>query len=111
MTPEERQTLERIVGTQRNIKIYGGVAVGILLLFYFFTFPQLIDRVSFTAFMIETGVAVVLAALFFIGNRISFVVTKLLRRKDQDKALLQHMGPRDVLMDLDSLAQAVDARR
>lgn len=111
MAPEERNSLEKIVTTQRNIKIYGGVAVGILLLIYFFTFPHILDRLSFGFFMVETAVAVALLATFFIGNRVSFALTKMIKLGQRNRVLLRHMRPRDVLMDLQELETEIERRR
>jgi len=105
MTEEERRALERILRLQGNIKVYGGITIGMLLLIVFFTFPHVLDHAPLWAFGAEMGFAALLVLALVFGNRISFALARLLLRGPAYQALFARLSPRDVNEDPDKLAR------
>ncbi len=103
MTEEERRALERILRLQGNIKVYGGITIGMLLLIVFFTFPHVLDHAPLWAFGAEMGFAALLVLALVFGNRLSFALTRLLLRGPTYRALFARLSPRDVNEDPDKL--------
>lgn len=77
MSDIDTQSLETLLNKQRNVKITLGVAIGLVLIVYFFTFATLLDKVSagFFAFEIISGFLMVF--VLFRLNKISFAWIRL----------------------------------
>ncbi len=102
MTNEETKVLEKIINTQRNIKTWGGVIIGVILVLYFFTFATLLDKAP-GMFKIQLITAIFLVALLFVGNQASFAITKLLLAGKKYKDVFQQLAPGDASKDLDAV--------
>ena len=105
MTEEERRALERILRLQGNIKVYGGITIGMLLLIVFFTFPHVLDHAPLWVFGAEMGFSALLVLALVFGNRLSFALARLLLRGPAYRALFARLSPRDVNEDPDKLAR------
>ncbi len=105
MTNEERRALERILRLQGNIKIYGGITIGLLLLIVFLTFPHVLDHAPLWVFGVEMGLTALLVLALVFGNRVSFALVRLLLRGPTYRALFARLSPRDVNEDPDKLTR------
>ncbi|MDH5378017.1 MAG: hypothetical protein OEX00_06840 [Gammaproteobacteria bacterium] len=96
MTEQEFETLNELLNKQRNIKITVGAIGGVILILYFFTFAMLIDKAPFAFVIVEaiTGTAIFIS--FFMLNKISFSLLKILVKGSEKKKLLERVNPADV---------------
>lgn len=111
MDQADLKALEKIISTQQNIKIFGGVAMGMLLLVYFFTFPHLVDSGSTALAVFEAITTIMFIGFYFVGNQVSFWLTRLIRRGQAYRRLFAVLQPRDVVKDLNELKVEIEARR
>lgn len=111
MTPEEARIVEKIINTQRNIKVFGGIAIGMILSIYFFTFAMVLDRAPPIFITVQAITALIFVSLFFVGNRVSFLAARLVLPGRAYKSIFRLLRPDDVVMDLDQLKTTLDQRR
>ncbi len=107
MTDEQTlSAIKKIKKTHENLVVYGGIAVAFILLIYFFTFPQLIDRGATAALWFQ-GITTVLAGFYFVYlKKIAYAMTRLLLGRDPvRKQLLANLTPADLLKEDETLAQ------
>ncbi len=107
MTDEQTlSAIRKIKKTHENLVVYGGIAVAFILLVYFFTFPQLIDRGA-TAVLWFQGITTVMAGFVFVYlKRIAYAITKLLLGRDPvTKQLLANLTPTDLLKEDEQLLE------
>ena len=91
------ETIKEIQDSQRNIKVIVGSVIGIILIFFFFTFASLVDKAPPIFFTIETIIAAIITPLLFILNRISFALVKFRKgKKVEFKDTLAKMDKNDV---------------
>lgn len=111
MTSDELKALEQIITTQRNVKIWGGIAIGMILVLYFFTFATLIDKAPFGVFIAQLVSAMVMVGLLIAGNRASLYIATRRHRGPTHRTVAAYLAPRDVLHDVEKTAQAIARRR
>lgn len=81
-----------------------GVAIGIVLLAYFFTFAQLIDRGYMGVVWFQAVSAVFMVIGLFMLKRLSFLLLKLIYgRRDAYRPLLAVIGSADLDKDEETL--------
>ena len=91
------ESIKEIQDSQKNIKIVIGSTIGIILVFFFFTFASLVDKAPPIFFTIETIIAAILTPMLFVLNRVSFAVVKFRKgKKDGLKSTLEKMDKNDV---------------
>ncbi len=91
------ETIKEIQEAQRSIKIVIGSTIGIILVFFFFTFAALVDKAPAIFFTIETIVAAIITPILFVLNRVSFAVVKFRKKGNPKyKAVLEKMDKNDV---------------
>ena len=91
------ETTKEIQDSQRNIKIIIGSVIGIILIFFFFTFASLVDKAPPIFFTIETIIAILITPILFVLNRVSFAVVKFRKGKKAElKDTLAKMNNNDV---------------
>ncbi|GEM_PF-7084164 len=110
MSEEERRALEHILRLQGNIKVYGGIAIGMLLLIIFFTFPHLLDNAPLSFFLGEMVFAALLVLALIFGNRLSFALARLWLRGETYRRLFTRLDPRDVTVPVEELIRRLDDR-
>ncbi len=110
MSEEERRALEHILRLQGNIKVYGGITIGVLLLIIFLTFPHLLDNAPLSFFFAEIVFATLLVLALIFGNRLSFALTRLWLRGEAYRHLFSRLHPRDTALPLEDLIRRLDDR-
>jgi len=91
------ETIKTLQEAQKSTKIVIGSTIGIILIFFFFTFAQLVDRLPPIFFTIETVVAAIITPMLFVLNRISFSWLKMRKgNKPEFKETLAKMNRNDV---------------
>ncbi len=111
MTAQDQlAALQKIKKLHENLVVFGGIFVGFILLVYFFTFPQLIDR-SLTGVLWFQGITTILAGFYFVYlKRISYSLTKMFLGRDPvRKQLLAALTPADLLKADDLLLEQFSA--
>jgi len=100
------EVIRAIKVSHDRIMTWTGVAIGIVLLGYFFTFAQLIDRgyVGIAWFQALTSVALVIG--LFTLKRLAFVMLRLLHgRRASFRAVLGAMSVADLDTDEETLSK------
>lgn len=94
---EEYSPIQRIKKAQENTVVVLGVAIGFVLLLYFFTFAAMVDgRGSMMAWFQAVTTALMAAMLVFI-KRIAFFLTRLrLRRRVEYRELFASLRSSDL---------------
>ncbi len=113
MTDEQTlNAIRKIKKTHENLVVYGGISVAFVLLVYFFTFPQLIDRGA-TGLLWFQAITTVMAGFIFVYlKKIAYAITKALLGKDPTrKRLLAALTPADLLKEDKELAQLAAENR
>ena len=94
------QLIEKITefqNKQRSIKIWIGSLGGIYLLFVFFTFANMLDKVSATIFYIEILLGLLVFVSFFLLNKLSFPMAKRkFAKRPEFTDLVSKLEPNDV---------------
>jgi len=89
--------LQKIQKTQNNIVIYSAIAMGVILIVYFFTFAMLADMGYKSILMFEIVSSIVFFISFFFLNKIAFHVTRFLYRNRQPhRDILRVLNASDV---------------
>ena len=89
--------IEQIQLTQRKIKIYTAVPMGILLMLYFFSFATLLDKAPTAFFQLELFSSIIFIFILVFLNQYSFVLTRFIyRNKPSHSAILQYLSPGDI---------------
>jgi di/tricarboxylate transporter len=80
---EEIAAIERLQNIQSNIKVTTGIAIGTVLLLYFFSFAMLVDTGMTGALMFEviTTVLCVLGLIYL--NKLAFFILKSLYQRSK----------------------------
>ena len=106
----QKENLEKLLNKQRNLKIPLGSIGGVILILFFFTFPNLVDH-GFTKFYtVETILSVVIFFSFFLLNRISFAWIKMTRsRKPEFKDIIPKLKHNDVDSKLDQVFERINS--
>lgn len=95
---------------QRSIKIWIGSIGGIYLILMFFTFANMLDKVSSTVFYIEMFIATLVFVSFFMLNKMSFPMAKRKFRKQAEFAdLIDKLLPGDVDEKAGKVAKRISA--
>lgn len=89
---KELDIIRAIQNTQRKISLITGFTMGILLILYFFTFAMLIDKGYSFLLKFEVITAIVFVITFFLLNKLSFQLTRLV--------YMGHSGHRQLLSKL-----------
>ena len=83
--------LQRIKKSQENTVVTLGVAIGFVLLLYFFSFAAMVDAGSAVAWFQAITTALMAVMLVFL-KRVAFFLTRLrLRRRPRYRALLANL--------------------
>ncbi len=91
------EMIEHIQTTQKNIKTYTGVIIGMLLIFYFFSFASLLDKAPAIFFLFELVTSIIFVVILILLNKFSFKVTRWhYRNKPAHTDLLNKLSPSDV---------------
>ena len=105
------ETIESLQNSQSNIKVFTAVPMGILMIFYFFSFATLIDRGMYglLAFEIITTVLFFTAIIFI--NRFSFMILKMrYKNKSPYSDVLNNLNYTDMVSKADEISQRVKNR-
>ncbi|HHH36280.1 MAG TPA: hypothetical protein ENK48_05560 [Gammaproteobacteria bacterium] len=90
------QALRRIQKTQNTIATTMAIAMGTLMVTYFFTFAMLIDRGRHGMLLVELITTLLFIVAFFFLNRLAFVLTRLRYARRQPHArLMKMLSPSD----------------
>ncbi len=96
----ETQLLEAVKSlqeSQKSIKITIGSIMGLVLIIFFFTFAMLLDKAPPLFFIIETIITIIIIPLFFMLNKLSFVILKIRKgKKEELKKIIAQMNANDV---------------
>lgn len=106
MSEQQLQAIRKIKKTHENLVVTFGIAIGLILCIYFFSFAALIDSAPPIAiqFLMVTTVLLVLALIYV--KRIAFFFTRLLLgRKDHCKAILRVIKVADLARDEEVLME------
>jgi len=98
------EAVKEIQDAQKNIKIIIGSTIGIIFLFFFFTFAMLVDKAPPIFFTIETILVLILFPMLFVLNSISFAIIKFRKGK---KAEFKHIFPKLNKNDVDEKTEKV----
>ena len=104
--------IESLKNSHNNIKVFTVVPMGILMIFYFFSFATLIDRGMYGLLMFEivTTVLFVLAIVFI--NRFSFIILKMrYKQKSPYADVLNYLVYADLDNKADDISRLVETRR
>jgi len=97
MTDITEENIVKIQNSQKNIKITLGSVMGIILILFFFSFAMLVDKFPPIFFTIETIITIIIIPCYFMLNRISFFLLKMLKgRKAEFKNIIAGMTHDDV---------------
>lgn len=94
------EAIDALKQKHENIAVFMGISLGMVLVFFFFSYAQLIDRMPPIFIQVQTTVAVlVVVALFFI-KRLAFTYLKLRHgRRAELKPLLAVLDVKDLEKD------------
>lgn len=97
MTDNQLETIKTLQESQKNIKIWIGAIMGVILILFFFTFAMFVDKFPPAFFIVETIITLIIFPSFFMLNRISFAILRMTKgRKEEFKAILAKMHRDDV---------------
>lgn len=106
------EVIERLQQSYSNIKIFTAVPMGVLLIIYFFTFAQLIDKGMNAALWFEIITSVLFVLYFIFINQAAFVILKLLKgNKPEYRQVLSVIKVADLSMKPDALSEIIESRR
>jgi len=89
--------IEQIQSTQRKIKMYTAVPMGILLMLYFFSFATLLDKAPTAFFQFELFSSIIFIFTLVFLNQYSFYLTRFIyRNKPSHASVLQLLQPEDI---------------
>ncbi len=102
------EMIKKIQMTQKNVKIYTGVTIGMLLIFYFFSFASLLDKAPAIFFLFELVTSIIFVVILIRLNPFSFKVTRWhYRNKPAQTELLNKLSPSDVDKRPETLAKEI----
>ena len=83
--------------SQKSIKITLGSVMGMILIFFFFTFAMLVDKAPPIFFVIETIITIIIIPLFFMLNKVSFLILKMTKgKKEEYRDIIPRLNANDV---------------
>jgi len=97
MTDTQIETIKTLQNSQKNLKIWLGTIMGIILILFFFTFALLVDKAPPAFFIVETIITLIIIPSFFLLNRISFGILKLTKgKKAEFNDIIRKLSHNDV---------------
>lgn len=104
--PSFIDALRRLKAAQERYVLVIGLTIGILLVIYFFTFAQLIDR-GYSGLVWFQGIsALVMMLALFVLKRLAFGLVRLFHgRQAPYRGILARIGPFDLDQDVETLAE------
>lgn len=110
LSEKSLETIKVLQESQKNIKIWIGAIMGVILILFFFTFASLVDKAPPMFFAIETIITIIIIPCFFMLNRISFAVLKMKKgKKEEFKSILTKMHRDDVDKKTEEILEKVTA--
>jgi len=98
--------IEQIQTTQKKIKTYTGVTIGMILIFYFFSFASLFDKAPAIFFLFELVTSIIFVMILILLNKFSFKITCWhYRNKSTYTDMLNKLSPNDVDTSPETLAK------
>jgi len=94
MSEADKALLLKLVNRQRTIKLYGGIAIGIILILYFFSFSFFADQAP-GIMLFQFVSASIMVLMLVLHARLSFFLVKLFSRGEVARSLLSRMKPGD----------------
>jgi hypothetical protein len=107
--PHDITTIERLQAIQGNIKVFTGIAIGTVMLLYFFSYAMLVDKGMTGALMFEiiTAILCVLALVYL--NQVSFFILKrLYQRRKAYRALFLYLTAKNIGDKAEDLARFME---
>jgi len=97
MTDTQLKKIKTLQESQKSIKISVGTLMGLILLIFFFTFGMLVDKAPPLFFVIEAIITIIIIPLFFMLNKISFMLLKMGKgKKEEFTAIMAQLNSNDV---------------
>ncbi|MDX9740605.1 MAG: hypothetical protein RBT81_05455 [Gammaproteobacteria bacterium] len=98
--------LRKLKAAQERYVLFIGLGIGVLLVIYFFTFAQLIDRGYGGLVWFQVISALVMTAALFVLKRLAFFLVRLFHgRRSPYREILARIGPFDLDQDVEKLAE------
>lgn len=100
--------LKKLKAAQERYVLVIGLGIGVLLVLYFFSFAQVLDR-GYTGLLWFQAISavVMIGALFFLKRLAFFLVRLFFGRRAPYRELLARIGPSDLDQDAEKLADRI----
>ena len=97
MNEIELDKVKALQESQKSIKITLGTLMGLILIIFFFTFAMLVDKAPPIFFVIETIITIIIIPLFFMLNKVSFLILKITKgKKAEYRELISRLNANDM---------------